>query len=198
MGAPSGRAHELCLAPNVHAGKRGAPQAFGGGGGSGGPGSGGGGRGEQEDDASSMRSSKSGGSKVGRPRKAPKLSAKLGDQPSAAKPLVGNAGRCGGGRLGGGAGGGHARVAEMGGGGGGGGPPLARQAPGGRAADAGGGAAGNGEGAAGNGGRAGPGPSPGVRCLSAFGKHVCFPSNSLGGQHNGLVRDGKDGIPFFR
>ena len=36
-----------------------------------------------------MRSSKSGGSrgKVGRPRKAPKLSAKSGDQPSAAKPL---------------------------------------------------------------------------------------------------------------
>ena len=40
------------------------------------------------DDASSMRSSRSGGSrgKVGRPRKAPKLPAKSGGQPSAAKP----------------------------------------------------------------------------------------------------------------
>ena len=46
----------------------------------------GGGEGE---DACSMRSSKSGGSKskVGRPRKAPKLPAKSGGQPSAAKPL---------------------------------------------------------------------------------------------------------------
>ena len=43
---------------------------------------------EEGDDASSMRSSKSGGSrvKVGRPRKAPKLPAKSGGQPSAAKP----------------------------------------------------------------------------------------------------------------
>ena len=40
------------------------------------------------DDASSMRSSRSGGSRgrVGRPRKAPKLPAKSGGQPSAAKP----------------------------------------------------------------------------------------------------------------
>ena len=47
------------------------------------------GGGEGGDDASSMRSSKSGGSrsKVGRPRKAPKLHAKSGGQPSAAKPL---------------------------------------------------------------------------------------------------------------
>ena len=44
---------------------------------------------EEGDDASSMRSSKSGRSrgKVGRPRKAPKLPAKSGGQPSAAKPL---------------------------------------------------------------------------------------------------------------
>ena len=43
---------------------------------------------EEGDDASSMRSSKSGGSKgKGRPRKAPKLPAKSGVQPSAAKPL---------------------------------------------------------------------------------------------------------------
>ena len=43
---------------------------------------------EEGDDASSMRSSRSGGSrgKVGRPRKAPKLPAKSGGQPSAAKP----------------------------------------------------------------------------------------------------------------
>ena len=42
------------------------------------------------EDASSMRSSKSGGlrGKVGRPRKAPKLPAKSGGQPSAAKPLL--------------------------------------------------------------------------------------------------------------
>ena len=45
---------------------------------------------EEGDDASSpMRSSKSSGSrgKVGRPRKAPKLPAKTGGHPSAAKPL---------------------------------------------------------------------------------------------------------------
>ena len=35
--------HELCLAPNVHTGKKGAPQAFQGGGGIGGPGCGRGG-----------------------------------------------------------------------------------------------------------------------------------------------------------
>ena len=47
------------------------------------------GREEEGEDASSMRSSKSSGSKgkVGRPRKAPRLPAKLGGQPSAAKPL---------------------------------------------------------------------------------------------------------------
>ena len=44
---------------------------------------------EEGDDASSMRSSKSGGSKgkVGRPRKVPKLPANSGGGPSAAKPL---------------------------------------------------------------------------------------------------------------
>ena len=43
---------------------------------------------EEGDDASSMRSSKSGGCKgKGRPRKDPKLPAKSGGQPSAAKPL---------------------------------------------------------------------------------------------------------------
>ena len=44
---------------------------------------------EEGDDASSMWSSKSGGSKgkVGRPRKAPKLPAKSGGQPPAATPL---------------------------------------------------------------------------------------------------------------
>ena len=44
---------------------------------------------EEGDDASSMRSSKCGGSrgKVGRPRKAPKLYAKSASQPSAAKPV---------------------------------------------------------------------------------------------------------------
>ena len=43
---------------------------------------------EEGDDASSMRSSKSGGSKgKGRTCKAPNLTAKLGGQPSAAKPL---------------------------------------------------------------------------------------------------------------
>ena len=44
---------------------------------------------EEGGDASSMRSSKSGGSKGkwGRPLKAPKLTANLGGQPSAAKPL---------------------------------------------------------------------------------------------------------------
>ena len=44
---------------------------------------------EEGDDASSMRSSKSGGSKgkVGRPSKAPKLPAKSGGQLSGAKPL---------------------------------------------------------------------------------------------------------------
>ena len=43
---------------------------------------------EEGDGASSMQSSKSGGSKCrGRPRKAPKLPAKSGGQPSAAKPL---------------------------------------------------------------------------------------------------------------
>ena len=43
---------------------------------------------EEGDDASSMRSSKSGGSKgKGRPNKAPKLPAKSGGQPLAAKPL---------------------------------------------------------------------------------------------------------------
>ena len=43
---------------------------------------------EEGDNASSMRGSKSGGSKGkgGRPRKAPKLPAKSGGQPSAAKP----------------------------------------------------------------------------------------------------------------
>ena len=47
------------------------------------------GGGEEGDDASSMRSSKSGGSrgKVDRPCKAPKLPAKSGGQPPAAKPL---------------------------------------------------------------------------------------------------------------
>ena len=45
---------------------------------------------EEGGDAFSMRSSKSGGSrgKVGRPRKAPKLPAKSGGQPVAAKPLL--------------------------------------------------------------------------------------------------------------
>ena len=67
------------------------------------------GGGEEGGDASSMRSSKSGGSKgkLGWPRKAPKLLAMSGGQPSAAKPLP-SAGCRAGGRLGGGAGGGHA------------------------------------------------------------------------------------------
>ena len=86
MGGPGGGAHELRLAPNAHPGKGGAAPAFGGEGGvvdvdaEEGEGEG--------DDASSMRSSRSGGcrGKVGRPRKAPKLPAKSGGQPLAAKP----------------------------------------------------------------------------------------------------------------
>ena len=95
---------------------------------------------EEGADASSMRSSKSSGSKVKvcRHHKAPKLPAKSG---------------------------GHARVAEAGDGGGGGGSPPARQAPGGRAAGAGGGAAGNGGGA----GR-GPSPGAGPQTQAEAGR----------------------------
>ena len=118
--------------------------------------------GEREgDDASSMRSSRSGGSrgKVGRPRKVPKLLAKSG---------------------------GHARVAKAGGGGGGEGSPPAGQAPGGGAAGAGGGAAGNGSGA-GAGRVAGADPQTQAHAAAAAGGGA---SGAGGGGGGGSGRGG--------
>ena len=117
------------------------------------------------DDASSVRSSRSGGSrgKLGRPRKAPKLPAKSGGQPPNCPPSRGASPRLQSPRRqrtwtrGWGRRRGPCPSGKSGRWRGGGGSPAAGQAPGGRAAGAGGGAAGNGSGA-GAGRVAGAGP----------------------------------------
>ena len=91
MGGPGGGAHELCMAGSMQMHTRAKEEQrrhLGEVGGAVNVDAEEGGE-EEGDDASSMRSSRSGGSKGkgGRPRKAPKLPAKSGGQPSAAKPL---------------------------------------------------------------------------------------------------------------